>query len=190
MQEYITMKKFHSRQDVVDSYNFPNDRVDDIGSLWFMTPLQVQLKNFVNGLGRIMYFKTIHRDLETTPYVEELEDCENRIPVMYEMIIDYVLFIDSTHNVNCDCENCGSGNKSKLLKVDGFDDCYLGVGESFGDHPALIYDYEKIIQQLKQDGMSEEEAIEYYEFNILGSYIGEKMPIFLNRVPLDELGFS
>jgi hypothetical protein len=64
------------------------------------------------------------------------------------------------------------------------------VGESYGEQPALIYDRAKIIERLKQDGMSEEEAEEYFEFNILGSYVGEKMPIFLNRIPLDDLGVT
>ena len=181
------MKKFHSRQDLVDAYSFPNGKSEQVGSVWFLSPLQVQLKKFINGLGRIIYYKTIDRDLETTPYDERFEKPENQKPIMYEMVTDYVLFIDSIHNVNCDCSQCESNDKSSLLKLDGFDDCYLGVGESYGEQPALIYDKQKIIEQLKQSEMSEEEAIEYYEFNILGSYLGEKMPVFLDRIPLDDL---
>ena len=188
--EEIKMKKFPSRQDIVAAYSFPNGRNDEIGTCWFMTPLEHQLSNFNRGLGRIMYYKTIERDLETTPYVEELESPENRKPIMYEMVTDYVLYFDSAHPEDCGCGSCEPKNRASLLKLDGFDDCYLGVGESYAENPALIYDYEKIIQQLKQDGMSDEEAQEYYEYNILGSYIGEKMPIFLSRIPLDDLGVT
>jgi hypothetical protein len=190
MEDYVIMKKFPSRQDVVDTYSFENGKSEVVGSVWFMTPLQVQLKKFRNGLGRIIYYKTAARDLETHPYDERFEKPENQKPFMYEMITDYVLFIDSVHNVNCDCEKCQETETSQLLKLDGFDECYLGIGDSYGEHPALVYDQNKIIEQLKQDGMSEEEAEEYYEYNILGSYLGEKMPIFLNRIPLNDLGVT
>lgn len=188
MEDYIIMKKFHSREHLADTYYFSNGKSDEVGSVWFMTPLQVQLKRFVNGLGRITYYKTISRDLETTPYDERFEKPENQKPFLYEMVTDYVLFIDSTHNVDCDCNQCEEKDRAQLLKVDGFDDCYLGVGDSYGEHPALVYDYNKIIKKLQQDGMSQEEAEEYYDFNIIGSYIGEKMPIFLNSIPLEDLG--
>jgi hypothetical protein len=186
--EEIKMKKFLSREDIVSTYLFSNGRNDVIDACWFMIPLEHQLSNFNRGLGRITYYKTIKRDLETTPYVEEFESPENRKEIMYEMITDYVLCLEFVHPEDCECGTCEPKDRAGLLKLDGFDDCYLGVGESYGDNPALIYDYGKIIEQLKQDGMSDEEAKEYYDFNILGSYIGEKMPIFLNRIPLDDLG--
>ena len=183
----MELKKFNSRQDVIAAYSFPNGCNDEIGTCWFMLPLENQLSKFNQGLGRITYFKTIKRDLETTPYVEEFEPPENRKPIMHEMITDYVLYTDYIHPEDCDCGSCEPKDRASLIKLDGFEDCYLGIGESYGDHPALIYDHEKIIKQLEQDGMSEEEAQEYFEYNILGSYLGEKMPIFLNRIPLDDL---
>ena len=36
------------------------------------------------------------------------------------------------------------------------------------------------------EDMSEEEAIEYYYFNVVGSYVGEKTPMFVE----DELFFQ
>jgi hypothetical protein len=32
--------------------------------------------------------------------------------------------------------------------------------------------------------MSHQEAIEYYEFNILGAYMGETTPVYLEMMPL------
>lgn len=186
----MELKKFLSRQDLITQYSFPNGRRDDVGTCWFMSSLESQLKNFNRGLGRITYYKTEKRDVEKHPYEERFESPENRKPIMYQMITDYILLLDFVHPQDCECGSCEPQDRASLLKLDGFDDCYLGVGESYGEHPALIYDYEKIIEQLKQDGMSEEEAKEYFDFNILGSYIGEKMPIFLNRIPLDDLGVS
>ena len=184
----MNLIKFQSRQDLVNAYSFRNGRNDEIDTCWFMTSLEHQISNFNRGLGRISYYKTIKRDLETTPYVEEFESPENRKEIMYEMITDYILCLEFVHPEDCECGTCEPKDRATLIKLDGFEDCYLGIAESYGDSPALIYDYEKIIEQLKQDGMSYEEAQEYYEFNILGSYIGEKMPIFLNRIPLDDLG--
>jgi hypothetical protein len=185
----MDLKKFHSRQDFVNNYNFPNGKRDEIGSCWFFLPLSAQLKKFNNGLGKVIYFKTKERDLETTPYIPELESAANQIPVMYEMITDYILIDEYVHEPDCDC-GCSEESRAQLLKLDGFDDCYLGLGESYGSSPALIYDESKIIEKLKQDGMDDEEAQEYFDFNILGSYLGEKMPIFLKRIPLEDLGDS
>jgi hypothetical protein len=64
--------------------------------------------------------------------------------------------------------------------LDGFDDAILGIVNEFGNGPRILYSTEKIIQTLRdRDGMSEEEAIEYYDFNILGMYAGEQNPVFL-----------
>jgi len=64
--------------------------------------------------------------------------------------------------------------------LDGFDDAILGIVNEFGNGPRILYSTEKIIQTLRdRDGMLEEEAIEYYDFNILGMYAGEQNPVFL-----------
>ena len=185
----MELKQFSSRQDFLNTYNFPAQKQNEIDSCWFMIPLEAQLSRFNNGLGRIIYFKTKKRDLEEYPYVDELEKLENQIPLMYKMITDYVLVDEHVHAADCTC-GCAQEKQAHLLKVDGFDNCYLGIGETYGEPPALIYDFNKIIEELQKDGMSQEEAEEYFEFNILGSYIGEKMPIFLNRIPLEDLDIS
>jgi hypothetical protein len=67
----------------------------------------------------------------------------------------------------------------EILKADGFDDCVLGYDYSWQGIIRLIYSVDKIIKKLvKKDGMSEEEAIEYFEFNMRGSFVGEKTPIW------------
>lgn len=182
----MELKEFSSRKDFLDNYNFPKGKVDEIGCFWFMSPIEYQLSCFNKGLGKITYFETVKRDLEANPYAEDLEKLENRTPFMYKMIVDYVLIGEYVHDDGCKC-GCNENNQAKLLKLDGFDNCYLGIGESYGEHPALIYDYLEILEQLQKDGMAQEEAEEYFEFNILGSYLGEKMPIFLNRIPLEDL---
>jgi hypothetical protein len=68
-----------------------------------------------------------------------------------------------------------------LLFADGFDDAILGIVERCGFDPVVCYSADKIIDILMKDNMSHEEAVEYYEFNILGAYVGEKTPMFLER---------
>jgi hypothetical protein len=64
--------------------------------------------------------------------------------------------------------------------LDGLDGAIIGVVEEFGNSPRILYSKEKIIDILvERDGMTSEEAIEYYDFNILGLYAGEQNPIFL-----------
>ena len=68
-----------------------------------------------------------------------------------------------------------------LLKMDGYDDCLVGVVERFGEDSYFIYDRELVLEKLQKGGMSYEEAVEYYEFNQLGAYVGERTPAFLIR---------
>jgi hypothetical protein len=69
-----------------------------------------------------------------------------------------------------------------LLLMDGFDDCIIGICESFGSVPVVAYDYDKVIATLQSDGMTYEEAVEYHEFNQAGAYVGEQTPVFIRRV--------
>lgn len=63
--------------------------------------------------------------------------------------------------------------------LEGFDDCIIGITEEFGLGPRILYSKENIINKLSKE-MTEDEAFEYYEFNILGGYFGEQNPIFLS----------
>lgn len=67
------------------------------------------------------------------------------------------------------------------VMLDGFDDCLIGVSESFGEEPRLIYSKKQIICKLSKE-MSNEEAIEYYYYNIVGGYFGTQNPIFIQDI--------
>ena len=70
-----------------------------------------------------------------------------------------------------------------LLLMDGFDDCIIGICESFGSVPVVAYDYDKVLANLQASGMTYEEAVEYHEFNQAGAYVGEGTPVFIRRIP-------
>jgi|TARA_Y100000310_G_scaffold338213_1_gene427244 hypothetical protein len=66
-----------------------------------------------------------------------------------------------------------------MMMVDGHDEAIVGVVTRFGQSPVLCYDYKKVIGTLVSGGMSEEEAVEYFDFNIEGVWVGEGTPCFI-----------
>lgn len=62
----------------------------------------------------------------------------------------------------------------EFLKADGFDDAVIGF-ENISER--LIYSVSKCLDILNKD-MSEEDAIDYFYFNVSGAYVGEKTPIW------------
>ena len=70
----------------------------------------------------------------------------------------------------------------EALKADGFDDAILGVASRCGQNDIIAYDVNKIIQTLmERDGMDYEEAQEFFEFNIVGAYMGKNTPVFITK---------
>lgn len=68
-----------------------------------------------------------------------------------------------------------------FLKADGFDKVIIGLVEDFNAPPRLAYSVKKCIRILVSDyGMSMEEAVEYFEFNISGAYVGKKTPVWVH----------
>ena len=59
-----------------------------------------------------------------------------------------------------------------------FEEAFLGV--MVDEPPLAIYSEEKVIDVfVERDGMTYDEAVEYYHFNVQGAYIGEQTPIFI-----------
>ena len=66
----------------------------------------------------------------------------------------------------------------RILMADGFEEALLGYVEVFSKTTAL-YDRERCIGILmKRDGMTQEDAEEYFDFNVTGSYVGDYTPAF------------
>lgn len=73
------------------------------------------------------------------------------------------------------------------LFADGFDDAVIGIDMN-SDVPRVVYGVEKMIFILMhRDGMSEEEALEYLEYNVFSSYLGAGTPIYINQMSSDEI---
>jgi hypothetical protein len=71
--------------------------------------------------------------------------------------------------------------EEELICAEGFDDCILGIGRQF-TKTFVVYDYQQVIQTLMdRDGMEASDAQEWFEYNIVGAYVGEATPCFLSR---------
>ena len=77
----------------------------------------------------------------------------------------------------------------EALMADGFDDAIIGMCGRFGASPVVAYDRAKCIEilmdefstsnDLDPDSDLYEEAEDYFEYNIAGSYVGEHTPVFI-----------
>ena len=76
-------------------------------------------------------------------------------------------------------------DENVALGADGFEDALIGYGTQFNKDLA-IYDYEEcVIVLMRRDGMSDEEAREYMEYNVCGAYMGNNTPVFLRETSND-----
>lgn len=69
-----------------------------------------------------------------------------------------------------------------FMSEEKFDVAIVGLADRIGMDTVVVYDTTKIIDILEEEGMDREEATEYYEFNIIGAYVGERTPIFISLV--------
>ena len=72
----------------------------------------------------------------------------------------------------------------EILRIDGFDEACIGWTNSWSGNERpmrLVYDENKMIEILMEQGMDAEEALEYYDFNIAGAYLGRNTPVIINN---------
>lgn len=70
-------------------------------------------------------------------------------------------------------------NEEALL-ADGFEAALIGICYRFGQPSLACYDYERCLKRLiERDGMTREEAVEFFDFNVIGAGMGENSPVFV-----------
>lgn len=73
----------------------------------------------------------------------------------------------------------------EVVIADGLSDAFVGLAQVGSKSKTVaVYDSVKIIRILIEQGLTQDEAVEYYEYNILGAYVGEATPIYL--IPVDR----
>jgi hypothetical protein len=69
-----------------------------------------------------------------------------------------------------------------ILLADGLDAALVGVGSRCSKPDVAVYDVEQVVEILmRRDGMTEEEAWEFFGFNIEGAWVGEQTPVWVRR---------
>lgn len=69
---------------------------------------------------------------------------------------------------------------NECLLASGYDSALIGITE--GPNPVAVYDTDLCIKCLmEEDDMSEEDAVEFFYYNTVGSFVGEKTPIYIRR---------
>ena len=75
----------------------------------------------------------------------------------------------------------------EAIIYDDMDEALIGIyrgdlaRQSMQEVPIAVYSYVKFVEiYIKRDGMTEEEAIEFFDFNVRGAYIGESQPLIID----------
>lgn len=67
-----------------------------------------------------------------------------------------------------------------VLEPDYFDEAIVGLAQRIG-MDVICYDKEKVLELLcVKEEMTYEDAIEHFEYNIIGSWVGDTTPVFLS----------
>jgi|TARA_R110000787_G_scaffold73301_1_gene163237 hypothetical protein len=76
-----------------------------------------------------------------------------------------------------------------MLLADDFEKAFIGSTISaFNRKQVALYDYNKCILILINDqGMEEDEAIDYFNYNVIGSWVGDSTPIFVNQHTIENI---
>jgi hypothetical protein len=66
--------------------------------------------------------------------------------------------------------------EAQFLKADGFDAAIVGFDV---EEERLVYDSTSVVQVLINEGMDDEDAWDYFFYNIAGAYVGKHTPLFI-----------
>lgn len=71
-----------------------------------------------------------------------------------------------------------------FLSEPEYDEAILGVARRIGQEAVVAYDYNKVcdIASTLINDDDPTTVVEYVEFNIIGAYVGEKTPVFVDIV--------
>ena len=77
-----------------------------------------------------------------------------------------------------DIEDLYSDDEPEMLFADGYDGAIEGVVWD-GERTRVVYRMESILEILMDQGMTYDEASEYFDFNVAGSHMGVYTPLYL-----------
>ena len=71
---------------------------------------------------------------------------------------------------------------------DEYEDAIIGIAHRFGSDMIVAYDYVKVLdllaERFKEAGSEDPhmDAVEWFDFNIINSWVGDKTPIFIETL--------
>ena len=77
-----------------------------------------------------------------------------------------------------DIEDLYGGDEPEMLFAAGYDRAIEGVVWD-GERTRVVYRMESILEILMDQGMTYDEASEYFDFNVAGSHVGVYTPLYL-----------
>ena len=70
--------------------------------------------------------------------------------------------------------------EEECLTADGFDEALVGC--TYGANVVAVYDVNKMVEILMEEGADYDDAVEFLDYNVVGAYLGEKTPLYVNFV--------
>ena len=85
-------------------------------------------------------------------------------------------------------QHIGLNVRAEILLADGLEGALIGLGRRCSQPDIAVYSIPLAMAVLvTRDGMREEEAREYLEFNSIGAWVGPATPIWVEAMTLDEI---
>lgn len=79
--------------------------------------------------------------------------------------------------------DCMSEINEEALYPTDLKEAIIGMVERSGMKPLILLDRKKCISiYMERDKMNEEDAEEYFDFNVIGSWVGEGTPCFATLI--------
>jgi len=82
---------------------------------------------------------------------------------------------------------CTPPEEDAPLYADGFEDAAIGIAERCGQPPLVVYSRTRCVDILMTNGMTEAEAVEYLEYNLVGAWAGEGTPLVMHEMSFSEI---
>jgi hypothetical protein len=77
-------------------------------------------------------------------------------------------------------KEASENSEEEILLADGLDEALIGLCQRYGQQDVAAYSFEKVISIfMERDGMTYDEAVEYFDFNVIGAWVGDGTPAFI-----------
>jgi len=142
-------------------------------------------KDYVRGMWNMLQMPKADDYVLATGYAYSVEDM---VEFVFEHLgMDYRKYVKTDKKYERPEELHYLRGDASKAKRDGHDNAFIGFMWRFGENqPIAAYSQKKIINNLMEEGMTFDEAVEYFEFNIIGAWVGAGTPCFIEDMTIEE----